>query len=378
MSQSETTRVKNAKSISLFLPSMAGGGAERVMTYLANGIADRGHHVDMVLIEKQGPYLADLSPNVHVTDLGARGVRSAIVPLARYLRSRKPDVLIPALDHVNAGALLAKRLACAATPVIPTVHISYSRAVADWRGLRHAIIKAAVRRTYRWANAIVAVSNGVAEDMVKTVGVPRHLIRVIYNPVITPQMRALAQAPLDHPWFVPEAPPVIVAMGRLTAQKDFPMLLRAAARLRQQMDFRLMILGEGEERGRLEQMVQDLSLTREVSLPGFVDNPFAYVARASLFVMSSAWEGLPLVLIEALAVGTPVVSTDCPSGPMEILDGGKHGRLVPVGDADALAAAMKATLSEPRHSVPDEVLRPFTLESAVDNYISLIDEVTSR
>jgi glycosyltransferase involved in cell wall biosynthesis len=218
---------------------------------------------------------------------------------------------------------------------------------------------------------------GTADDMIRTSHVPRHLARVIYNPVITPQIAPLASEPVDHPWFASGEPPVVLGMGRLTTQKDFPTLLQAAAQLRRDREFRLLILGEGEDHDQLERLIRELGLTHVASLTGFVKNPFAYLARASLFVLSSAWEALPTVLIEALALGTPVVSTDCQSGPREILDGGRYGRLVPVGDVHALSQAMAETLAVPRTRVPAEALRAYTLEFAVDRYCQLMAEVMS-
>jgi len=172
-------------------------------------------------------------------------------------------------------------------------------------------------------------------------------VQVIYNPVVTDQLLAKAAAPLDHPWFVPGSPAVILSAGRLTAQKDYPTLLRAFARLTAGREARLIVLGEGEARGSLEALARDLGVADQIFFASFVENPFAYMARADLFVLSSAWEGHPNVIVEAMACGTPVVSTDCPSGPAEILDNGKYGRLVPVGDADDLSAAMAATLDAP-------------------------------
>ena len=222
----------------------------------------------------------------------------------------------------------------------------------------------------------MAVSRGVADDMIARTGVPADLVRVIYNPVISAEMNAAAGEAVEHPWLMPGGPEVILGVGRLTPHKDFPTLLRAFAILRRTRDCRLLILGEGEERPRLEQLLRDLHLTECVGLPGFVNNPFAYLAKASLYVLSSAWEALPTVLIEALAVGVPVVSTDCRSGPTEILAGGRYGRLVPVGDADSLARAMTDTLSEPRRELPEEALGRFRLDFAIDEYCRLIAEVS--
>ncbi len=187
------------------------------------------------------------------------------------------------------------------------------------------------RRFYPWADTVIAVSEGVADDLVSCLGLSRAQITVIPNPVVSDDIEALANEPLEHPWFAPGAPPVLLAAGRLTTQKAFPTLLQAFARLVPERDLRLMILGEGPDRGALQAEIDALGLGARVALPGFDPNPFRYLARARLFVLSSAWEGLPGVLIQAMACGTPVVSTDCPSGPREVLENGRLGPLVPVG-----------------------------------------------
>jgi len=222
---------------------------------------------------------------------------------------------------------------------------------------------------------VVAVSRGAADDLARTSGLPRDRVQVVYNPVLSPALMALARQAPGHPWFAPGQPPVILGVGRLTRQKDFPTLIRAFAEVRRCRSARLMILGEGEERGRLEALALELGVADDVALPGFRENAMAYMAGSALFVLSSAWEGLPTVLIEALAAGTRVVSTDCPSGPREILQDGRLGALVPVGDAVALTGAMIDALARPPSTVPLEALTPFTSEAAVDHYLRLIETV---
>ena len=361
--------------IAFFIPNLAGGGAERVTTTLANGFVEKGHRIDILVIEKVGPYLADVHPAVRIVDLRKRTVRSGIFPLARHLRSEKPDVLFSAMDHANVGALLARRVAGVATCVIPVVHATHSKAAIHDRGIHNKMVRVAMRWIYHWSDAIVAVSNGVAEDMIQYSRLPRKLVRVIYNPVISPQLESLAMQPISHPWLTEGASPVILAVGRLTAAKDFPTLLRAFALLRQKKDCRLIILGEGEDRNKLEQIIEDLGLTDEVALPGFTKNPYAYLAKASLFVLSSAWEALPTVLIEALALGVPLVSTDCPNGPSEILKGGQYGHLVPVGNVEALSSAMYEALSELRSKSPGSDIQAYTIDAAVSGYTALINEL---
>jgi glycosyltransferase involved in cell wall biosynthesis len=228
------------------------------------------------------------------------------------------------------------------------------------------------RRFYPWADWVIGNSQGVSDDLSRMIGLPRERIKVLYNPVVTPEVMAKAQAPLDHPWFKAGAPPVVLAVGRLTKQKDFPTLLQAFARVRQNRSCRLMILGEGPDRPALESLVRQQGFASDVALPGFVGNPYAYMSRASLYVLSSQWEGLPTVLIEALYCGPPVVATDCPSGPREILADGKHGALVPVGDVPALTQAMDAALAG-KTPIPTEASwQPYAVDTVVDQYLALL------
>jgi glycosyltransferase involved in cell wall biosynthesis len=230
-------------------------------------------------------------------------------------------------------------------------------------------------RFYPWADAIIAVSDGVADDVARVTSLPRESITTIHNPVVTPELQEKMRAPLDHPWFAPGNPPVLLAVGRLVDQKDFPTLLKAFARVRAVRKARLIILGEGKERPELEALTGKLGVASDVDLPGFVLNPFPYMIRASALVLSSAWEGLPGVLIEAMACGCPVVSTDCPSGPAEILNGGAYGPLVPVGDDAALAKAILSVLEAPPDS---ERLRAqaalFSVDRATDQYLQVLLE----
>jgi glycosyltransferase involved in cell wall biosynthesis len=200
-------------------------------------------------------------------------------------------------------------------------------------------------------------------------------VQVIYNPVITPAVLAMAGRQPDHPWYASGQPPVVLGVGRLTPQKDFRTLVRAFAQVRRGRPARLMILGEGEERPRLEALADELGVRADVAMPGFRDDAIACMAHSAVFVLSSVFEGLPTVLIEALAAGTRVVSTDCPSGPREILQGGRLGALVGVGDVAGLAAAIVEALDRPSDAVPSEALAPFTMDAAVTHYMHLIESV---
>jgi glycosyltransferase involved in cell wall biosynthesis len=356
--------------IAFFLPSLYGGGAERVIINLAQGITERGHPVDLVLAAAEGAFLSQLPPAVRLVDLRAPRVLRSLGPLARYLRHERPRVLVSSLSHANLIALWAARLAGRTTPVVVTEHNTLS--AVEQSLLERRLWPPALRMFYPWASHVVAVSQGAADDLARTSGLRRDRMEVIYNPVITPVMMSLARQAPNHPWFAPGQPPVILGVGRLTRQKDFPTLLRAFAEVRRQRSARLIILGEGEERPALEALAAELGLADDVALPGFLENAMAYMASSVLFVLSSLWEGLPTVLIEALAAGARVISTDCPSGPREILQGGRLGALVPVGDVAALAAAMVDALDHPSGTVPADALKPFTRDAAVDNYLRVI------
>ncbi|MGA2618530.1 MAG: glycosyltransferase [Thermoguttaceae bacterium] len=362
-------------TVALFVPRPGPGGAERITVHLANGLVRRGRRVDAVFLQAEGPFLADLTAEVRILDLNAPRLMHAIPRLAAYLRSARPEVLISALDYANVGAILANGLSRTNTPTVAAVHVTHSMDAAARRGIKQSILRTAIRWTYRRADAIVCVSQGVADDLLRVTRLPAEKVRVIYNPVVTPRLLELAREPVTHPWFAPGQPEVLVAVGSLTPPKDFATLIRAMALLRQNRAARLMILGEGPLRGALENLVRELGLQDCVALPGFDKNPYAYLARAAVFVLSSAWEALPTVLIEALAVGVPVVSTDCRYGPGEILDGGRYGRLVPVGDAEAMAQAVAGALRGPPPAVPGRALERYTLDFALDQYAQLLAEI---
>ncbi|HET9061686.1 MAG TPA: glycosyltransferase, partial [Candidatus Binatia bacterium] len=238
------------------------------------------------------------------------------------------------------------------------------------------------RRLYPHADALIAVSRGVADDVHAVTGYPRARIHALQSPILTDELRRRAEAPLDHPWFAPGEPPVVLGVGRLVKQKDFPTLIRAFARVRAGRPARLLLLGRAKnskKRRRLTDLIDSLGVTADVQLAGYVDNPLAFMKRAGVLVLSSAWEGLPGVLIEALACGCPIVSTDCPSGPSEILEGGKYGRLVPIGDDAAMAAAIDATLNNPpAHDTLRARAEDFSADRAIDRYLAVLLSVSRQ
>lgn len=360
--------------IAFFCPSLRGGGVERVLVNLVNGLVSREIPVDVVLAAAEGPLLSELSPAARVVALGSRRVLPCVLPLARYLRRERPRVLLSSMSHANVAALWARALSRVSTPVIVTVHNTLSVTSKNAATSHGWIWPHLIRWFYPHADGIVAVSRDAADDLARTARIPRERIQVIYNPVITSNLRQQALGTPDHPWFAPGQSPVVLGVGRLTRQKDFPNLIRAFAGLRRGRSARLVILGEGEERPALTALISELGLESDVALPGFRANAAAYMAHSAVFALSSAWEGLPTVLIEALAAGARVVSTDCPSGPREILQDGRLGALVPVGDPVALAGAISNTMDQPNGKVPPDALVEFTGEAALEHYLRLIED----
>jgi glycosyltransferase involved in cell wall biosynthesis len=399
------------RRIALLLPNLAGGGAEACMLRTADALLRRGFRVDLVLCERTGPLQASVPAGARVIALpraplpiaralalaaDPAGLRAMLAPvllawrpakhvahlpgLVRYLRTERPDALFAAMPTPNLLAVWARRLAGVPTRVLVSERNTLSAMLGGSRRWRDRHLPRLLGHTYRLADGIVAVSDGVADDLARQTGLPRARIVTVYNPVITPELAALASQPAAHRWFLPAAPPVVLGVGSLSARKDYPTLVRAFARLRAERDCRLVILGEAaspkktqEQRAELVALAASLGVADDVDVAGFVANPFAYMARASVVVLSSAFEGLPGALIQAMACGCPVVSTDCPSGPAEILDGGRFGALVPVGDDHAMAAAIAAALERPIAAATlRERAAMFSVERAVDRYVDLM------
>jgi glycosyltransferase involved in cell wall biosynthesis len=358
--------------IAFFLPTLAGGGAERVALNLLKGMLERDIPLDLVLADADGPYLEQVPTGVRLVNLGTGRVTRAIPALARYLKETKPTGLLSHMNHANVAAIVAKELARSQTTLVVVEHDTLSASKSHLR--RSQFLPPVMRWLYPRADAIVGVSQGVAEDLDVQLGFRAGTVKTVYNPVIDRDTISKAKMPLEHPWFQAGSPPVFLAVGRFTPQKDFSNLIAAFALVRQQKNARLVILGEGELRSELEAQIHSLGIGEDVLLPGFVQNPYAYMANSTAFVLSSRWEGLPTVLIEAMACGCSVVATDCPSGPQEILAGGKYGRLVPIKNASALAGAMIQVLDQPLdRSISIDRGMYFSTERAVSEYLKLFD-----
>ncbi len=368
-------------SISIFLPNLNGGGAERAMLHLAEGFAERGIKTDLVLAEAEGDYLELVPSSVRIVDLKSTFpvVVSKTVALKRYLQHENPTVIFSALDIISS-ALWAKKWARQVTVPTKVVMCVQTYLSGQFQHDQHhvaAYIRAClVRWLYPKSDGLVAASWGTAKDLAHLTALPLDRIQVIYNPVVTRDVIRKSQESLDHPWFLPEEPPVVLGVGRLVGQKDFFTLIRAFQHVRQQRRVRLVILGEGEDRPRLETLIRELKLEQDVALLGFVENPYVYMANSAVFVLSSHYEGFGNVVAEAMAVGTPIVATDCPSGPAEILENGKYGELVPIADPDAMSTAILDTLV---HPVNSEILKArsllFSSDHVVTQYVDVIEQI---
>jgi glycosyltransferase involved in cell wall biosynthesis len=403
--------------IAFLLDNLSGGGAERVILNLASGFAAAGYVVDLLVCKMKGELSDRIPANVNLVELGAarrwRGVLTAffvdpgcikpvlayfggttrlpgtfksLAALIKYLKLRQPKALLSALPKSNIIAVMARRSCGVATRIAVGVHVNYSaqsRMAKKENEILDNYMLTLIRRYYQQADVVVAVSRGAEKDVRDYLGLPGEQVTSVYNPIATRDIPALCAAVPNHPWLRADGAPVILGIGRFAEQKNFPLLMDAFARVRQQRDVRLVLLGDNaatEIQRSLRQALNDqarrLGVEADVDMPGFVENPFAYLSRAAVFVLSSDYEGFGNVLVEALLCGCQVVSTDCPSGPAEILGNGKYGELVPVGDAGKLADAICRTLDAPKEK---DFLRSrgeeFSVEAAVNNYRRiLLDE----
>ncbi len=408
--------------IGFLLTGLNGGGAERFTLNLAQSLIDLGHRADLVIPKFTGDYRAAIPGEMRIrraripgTDrkflravqrsgvqveattvnpfgavrtwlvlsrkypgipvIRGSGMRS-IYPLAhflsRYIREVRPHVLVSALPGPNAVAVCAAELTDRAVPVVVTVqNVPADYYTPEWL--------AAARMLYPLADAVVAVSKGVAESVRRSLGVDARRVRTIYNSVPADSLRRLAREEVTHPWFAAGAPPVILSVGREAPSKDYPTLVEAFGLARREVDARLVILGKlsAPYRARLKSLAHGLGVEEDLGFVDFDENPHRYMRRAGLLALSSRSEGLPMVILEALACGTPVVSTDTPCGPREILGG--WGDLPPVGDVPVLARALVATLRGERPT--EEALRAraadFSIEKAADAYIALFEKLVA-
>lgn len=366
------SKPERREHVALFIPSLSGGGAQRVAVTLAREFTNRGLTVDLILARKSGPFVAQVPDYVRVVDLGASRTLTSVLPLCRYLRDSRPGAMMSIMNYANIVALWAKRLAGGGTRLVVSERNTLSAEIDKGSLFERRVMPYLVRRCYPWADAVIAVSKGAAKDLVDVGRLPQELVRAVYNPVVRPELISLSHEEVKHPWFTSKGPPIVLASGRLSYQKNFELLIRSFAEVSKTRAARLVILGEGKLRQGLESLIHELGLDDSVSLPGFVENPYCYMARAKAFVLSSRFEGLPGVLIEAMRIGTPVIASDCPSGPREILDHGRYGALVPVGDKAALIAAIHSALDGKIAPPPPASWQPFTIDAAVDEHLHVL------
>jgi glycosyltransferase involved in cell wall biosynthesis len=332
--------------LAVFSPSLGGGGAERHLVRILPSLSAR-FETTLYLLRCNGPFLPDLPSGLVPRRVEAGHWTTAAPAIASALRGDPADVVLSFQDHMNVAVLAAmgflRSRSRPATAI--SVQNTLSRSLAGSPRMVRMLLSRSVRGLYPRADLVIAISQGVADDLGRLIPDSRQKTQVIFNAGMDERLEVLAKEECEHRFFT-AGEPVIVACGRLTEQKDYPTLLRAFATLRTGLKAKLIVCGDGPLRDQLTSLASALGLADSVDFIGFVKNPFAFLSRAGLFVLSSRWEGFANVVAEALACGTPVVATDCPSGPAEILDGGKFGLVVPPEDPDKLAAAMRAVLSD--------------------------------
>lgn len=368
-SSAQSIPAKSAPTVCIF-PEVLESGIGRYAINLSHALMAEGARVDLFLTREYGD-LIDHKPKGARLLVGDGSTKASLGKLYRYLRREKPDLLITAHNHVNAASILVKALAFVPTKLCVTIHTAMSRDDMSGNPRKKRIISQLCRMTYPFANKVVAVSNAVADDTTEYLGLARQKIDVIYNPVVKDDLfNTTSEA--DHPFFK-SGEPVFLSLGRLSEQKDFLTLLKAFRLVRKKQKAKLLILGEGEDRKKLEAFIRENNLEGDVALLGFMQNAYAYLAKADAFVSSSLWEGLPTVLIEALALGVPIVATDCPGGSSEILAGGEYGLLVKMSNPSDLAAAMLTILKDP---TPKSKLlaraKDFSFEASALSYLDLL------
>ncbi|MBX3046476.1 MAG: glycosyltransferase [Anaerolineales bacterium] len=366
---------KRISRVALLVASFRAGGVERVTINLANELARRGYQVDLVVLSAAGGALrSGVGQTVTVFDLRSSRSLYGVRALANYFKQHQPDIFISNQTHLNILSIFASWRAKSRALLYVVEHNHMTSVVRNSKKLADRLRPLLARLFYPYAHKVLAVSQDAADDLAALAGFQNEEIFVVYNSILPGDFSSQAELPAEDPWFKEIQEPFVIAVGRLAPQKAFDTLIRAMDKVNQSRPVQLLILGEGGERANLEALVEQLALQEIVSLPGYVDNPLRYVARANLFVLSSLWEGLPSVLIEAMACGTSVVSTNCPAGPREILHNGFYGKLVPVGDATEMAQAILEVLADPQDARQlKERAKQYIAPYAAESYIQLFE-----
>lgn len=366
--------------LSFLLPDLRGGGAQRMIINMANEFSSRGYTVYLMIVEDIGPFKIHIHERIRIRYFHCSRAQAALLPLVRALYTARPDILYAAMPYMNFLAIAAKFLSGQFFMKLIISERNYFSLNARHEGtVRFLIQKFMMALFYPFADKIIGISKGVADDVKKHLFCGQAKVGWIHNPVISSEtMDQLSLECMDR-WFENRARPIFVTSGRLVAQKDQKTLLLAFSEFLKQKNGSLLILGEGPLRDDLEGLANRLGITKHILFRGFVPSPLSYMKKADVFVLSSAWEGFCNVLVEALLCGLPVVSTDCPSGPSEILDGGHYGALVPVGDHVKLAKAME-TAAEQKADSESQVKRAmdFSVEKICNDYEDLFRALSGK
>ncbi|WP_281658670.1 glycosyltransferase [Halobacillus sp. Cin3] len=360
--------------IGLFLPSLDGGGAEKIMLNISREMANTGMDVDLIVAKNHGAYINHVPHNVNLIDLKCNRMLKSFFKLFKYIKKHRPTAVLTTLESASLIGILANLLTGKKTklwvrvPNYLSIHATNSDKRID--KLRPTL----ARILYKHADGIIAISKGVAKDIANITKINLDDIKVVYNPVSSPGLIKKGSEPTNHKWLEEKSKPVVLAVGRLTKQKNFSLLIRAFKVVQESIEARLVIIGDGEERSKLEDLINNLEISNAVDMPGFKDNPYSYMSKSDLFVLSSKWEGFGNVIVESLALGTPVVSTNCPSGPSEILNHGEYGTLVNDYNTDTLAMEIIKNLKQDLYSKEELVKRSlsFSSKEITEQYIKLM------
>lgn len=367
--------------IALFIPALDFGGAERVMLNLARGLVAEGACVDLCVARAEGVFMSNIPEGVRLINLKSSKPILAIPALAKYLKETKPICLIASMAHTGIASLIARSIAGMHTPIIVRQESTWSKMQQNMRGRHRLLNPLFARLLLPRAEHIISVSNGVREDLVSAFPSLVGKVATIKNPVLDVDVGAKVHSPVDHPWFAEkERIPVIVAVGRFVVAKGFDVLIEAMPILVRQRQLRLIIYGDGDQKRLLQQRISELHLNDCIDLPGFIANPYAVMRAASVFVMPSRWEGLPTVLVEALSAGANIVASNCPSGPAEILDNGRLGRLADPENIDDLVREICNALDNPmgKTSEGKDWVRAYGIQQSTRAHLSLIRKTVGK
>jgi len=372
--------------IAFFLPNLEGGGAERNVVNLLNNLNKEKYDLSIVLGKKEGAFIGEIPEYVSLVNFGLKSSYSLVLflKLIKYFRQEKANIFVSAFPRFNIISLLARIFSGSKIKIIITEHTTFSFLPLTAKVISHKLfarfpLPVLIKSIYPKADAIICVSKGVAIDLCKFIHC-LDKIRVVYNPITNQKIKDLAEEEINHPWFFDSQIPIILAIGRLAKTKDYPNLIGAFKKILDKMPANLVILGEGSEREKLEKLAYKLGLSNNIAFLGFQSNIYKYIKRASVFVLSSLQEGFGNVIIEAMACGTPVVSTDCLSGPREIIEHGKNGILVPVADKEILAMAIINVLNSPElrnkfSEAGEKRAEHFSIEKSVKEYERIFNTI---